>query len=47
MKGKLIELQGEGSNSMIKVRNFNALFSITDNLIENWEEYKRPELHCQ
>lgn len=32
VKGKLIELQGEQSNSIIKVRDFNSLLSITYNL---------------
>lgn len=32
VKGKLIELQGEQSNSIIKVRDFNSLLSLTYNL---------------
>ena len=32
VKGKLIELQRERGNSMIKVRDFSTLLSITENL---------------
>lgn len=44
-KGKLIELQGKQSNSIIRVRDFNSLLSTTCNLEvkRNQGEYKRPE----